>query len=316
MTIFLAAAWLGAVSPAESSPPSDWLSERNRDHRLAGLIWDSATGQVLSPEELIRRLARSDYVLLGEVHDNWDHHRLQAWVIAGLVEAGHRPSVAWEMLDWDAQPRLDAYAGDAAGLGEALEWADSGWPEWSAYAPIAEAALSAGLPQRAANLPKARMGLLARGGLSALDPEERRRSALDEVWPEDFDASLLDELEDAHCGLVPRPRLTGMASVQRARDGAMAAVMVEERADGRSPVVLIAGAGHVRPDRGVPWYLRALDPGSKSLSLSFVEVSDSAVQPGSYAGGRWAGQILWFTPAAERPDPCEQFRERLESQRE
>ena len=43
--------------------------------------------------------AARDFVLLGEKHDNPDHHRLQAWMIDALVARGRRPAIAMEMLD-------------------------------------------------------------------------------------------------------------------------------------------------------------------------------------------------------------------------
>ena len=71
-------------------------------------------------------------------------------------------------------------------------------------------------------------------------------------------ASLAQELRDAHCGEVSEPVVEGMFRVQRARDAMMADRLATVA--GRAGGVLIAGNGHVRNDRGVPWYLARLRP--------------------------------------------------------
>src|SRR5437867_1779136 len=85
---------------------------------------------------------------------------------------------------------------DAAGLGDAVGWRASGWPEWRLYQPIAEIALAAGLPVVAANLPATAARAVARGDLAALDPALVRRHALDRPAP--AQTALEDEIRAAH----------------------------------------------------------------------------------------------------------------------
>ena len=70
-----------------------------------------------------------------------------------------------------------------------------------------------------------------------------------------LDDALLTELEASHCGLMPKSAFGGMAVAQRFRDGNMASILADA-APGSGQVVLVAGNGHVRLDRGVPWYLK------------------------------------------------------------
>jgi hypothetical protein len=76
--------------------------------------------------------------------------------------------------------------------------------------------------------------------------------------------------------------------------------------------VLVAGAGHVRTDRGVPIALAALAPDARVLSVAFVEVRDDRQDPGSYAERFGAATLpfdfVWFTPRVDDSDPCERFR--------
>ncbi len=75
---------------------------------------------------------------------------------------------------------------------------------------------------------------------------------------------------------------------------------------------LIAGNGHVRTDRAVPWYLRERAPGKTVVSVMFVEVQDGRTDPRAYIPldpeGRAAVDYVVFTPRAERADPCEKMR--------
>jgi uncharacterized iron-regulated protein len=104
-------------------------------------------------------LARAHFLLLGERHDNPDHHRLQAEVLRSLIALGRRPAVGFEMFGLDdaaaIAKHLAAAPKDAAGLGGAVNWNQRGWPDWAMYQPIAEAALEAKLRIVATNLPLA-----------------------------------------------------------------------------------------------------------------------------------------------------------------
>jgi uncharacterized iron-regulated protein len=104
--------------------------------------------------------------------------------------------------------------------------------------------------------------------------------------------------------------------VQRARDAQMAEAMLN--APGGDGAVLIAGAGHVRNDRGVPAYLRQIVPDARPVSVAFLEVDPKRPDVESYVTrfeGRLPFDYVWFTPAVDDEDPCEKFRKSLERMR-
>ena len=117
------------------------------------------------------------------------------------------------------------------------------------------------------------------------------------------------EMRDSHCGQLPETALAGMVTAQRARDAAMAERLLAATGDG---AVLIAGAGHVRTDRGVPMYLTARAPGVAVASLAFVEVATGHTSPPEYAErfgvARLPFDYVWFTTRADDVDPCARFR--------
>jgi uncharacterized iron-regulated protein len=295
---------LGLVAAA---PVPEWQSPVARDHPLVGTIRDVSSGATLTPDAVVARLAARRYVLLGERHDNVDHHRLQAWVVRELAAASRRPAVAFEMFRADQAEAIARHLAtspvDAKGLGDALDWRRSGWPAWSMYEPIAAAALDARLPLLAANLSQAATAAIRGGGVAALDPATVARLGLDRPLPDDVRTRLATEIADAHCGQLPERVVESFVSVQRARDAHMAAALREAGGDG---AVLIAGAGHVRRDMGVPLSL----PAAEVASLAFLEVSLRGPAPAL------PFDYVWFTPRVDDRDPCEKFRKDLERLRQ
>ena len=313
--IVLGLAGLGLTACAGPARVPDWTTTLGRDHPLTGRIWSATEGRFVDERELVSRLAARRYVLLGEKHDNPDHHRLQAWVVRELVAAGRKPALAFEMIDEDQAPALSSFLetrpADAAGLGPAIGWDQTGWPDWAFYRPIADAAVAAGLPIRAANLSRDGVRAVARDGWKALAPERVSRLALSTEPGEETRAAMSAEMKESHCGMLPDESIPAMIRVQRVRDGLMAEAMARPGADG---AVLIAGNGHVRRDRGAPWYLRLLDP-APSASLAFLEVAAGRVEPADYGrafDGNLPFDYVWFTPRLDDKDPCAAFHEQLQ----
>jgi hypothetical protein len=121
-------------------------SRRSVARTPAGRVYDIATRRFVSPDEAVARAAGADLVLLGEKHDNPDHHRLQAWLLDALARAGRRPAVVFEMIPRDRAGALATALGaspsDPDALAEALDWSHSGWPPFALYRPVFEVALA------------------------------------------------------------------------------------------------------------------------------------------------------------------------------
>jgi len=295
-----------------------WKSPLGRDHPLTGRIWNVSSARFIDRETLVKRLAGADFVLLGERHDNPDHHLLQAEVLRSLIAVGRRPAVGFEMLGLDdagaVANHLAATPNDAAGLGQAVNWNKRGWPDWAMYQPIAEAALQAKLRIVPTNLPLATATKMTRNGLAALDPSMVRELRLDQPPPEPVFARMAADIRDAHCGYAPEEILKPMDDVQRARDSQMAeSLMAADDPDG---AILVAGAGHVRNDYGIPIYLRAKAPEKRVISIAFVEVDAPKTEPQSYAlsypNAHLPFDYVWFTPRVDDEDPCEKFKSQFE----
>lgn len=306
------------IGPAHANEPVEtWQSTVGRDHPLTGRIWDVTAGRFIDHTTLVTRLARNRFVLLGEKHDNPDHHRLQAWLLRALVAASRRPAVGFEMFDTDQQATIDRHLGaaptDAAGLADAVNWDNAGWPDWLLYQPIVEVALDARLPIIATNLSPTMVGTLSREGPASLEGGLGARLGIDRPLARDTHEAMAADIRDSHCGYAPEALIESMITVQRARDAQMAERLA---AAGRERgAVLIAGVGHVRTDWGVPVYLETRLPGSTVTSVALLEVESGETQPAAYAAQFREGPLpfdyVWFTPRVDDADPCEQFRMQL-----
>src|ERR671930_1251825 len=92
-----------------SAPGEPWQARFGQDHPLVGQIWDVEAARLIDTTTLVQRLTAGRFVLLGEKHDNPDHHRLQAWILKQLSVAGRRPAVAFETFTPDQPPAIARY---------------------------------------------------------------------------------------------------------------------------------------------------------------------------------------------------------------
>jgi len=314
-----------AAQPAPwTAPWTAWQSPHSRDHALTGRIWDVAAQEFVAPDAALDRIAAARYVALGERHDNPDHHRLQAHILAGMIARGRRPAVVWEMFDATQAEALQAFLrgapSDAAGLGAAVDWDKTGWPAWQLYQPIADVAVATGLPMLAANLSRDMVKAISRQGYQALGDDRRFRLGLDAPLPETVTGPQRRAVVEGHCGLLPTSAAAHMVWVQAARDATMAQALQDgQTRQDTDGALLIAGNGHVRHDIGVPWHLRRLDSAAEVVTVGIVEVSDGETDPRAYGAKFLADtppfDLLWFTPVWSTDDPCEGLAERFKTRK-
>ena len=243
----------------------------------------------------MQQLQQAPSVLIGEKHDNTDHHQLEAWLLKALREPNQSQRVLLEMLVPSQQTAVDAvqkrwtnWPRDES-LEEALQW-QKGWP-WQAYQPVVEQALNNGYQLYAANIERSHISELYKApqpltGTASTDPAVQTQ--------------LQQYIRQSHCGLLPESQEVPMIGIQQHRDRSMAQAI----ADQPTPAILVAGAYHARKDVGVPLHLSDLQQ-PKPAVLILSEVNGKAVTAAQ-------ADYVWYTPAETDKDYCAEMREQNE----
>ncbi len=305
-------------------------------------VWSRSENKWIDEIAFLKALAKAPVVLLGEVHDNPLHHTVRARVVSQWVARRAKaqpgappPAAVFEHATRDRQTQFDhlnarlatqpAGDRDVQAFFDASEWAERGWPPSNTFAPLVRAVLRARMPIYAGDVPRERLMGVARGPEGApfdsLAATEVARLKLDRPFTQQQSRQARQEIAQAHCGVMPKARLAPMAAAQRLRDATLADAVVEARAR-HGAAVLFAGNGHVRLDRGVPWYLRARQSG-QALSVMIKE-RVASVSPAPTRQGRdqvsadsqapaaapaHADFVVWTAPH-QRPDPCRHLLEK------
>lgn len=281
-----------------------------RDHPLVGKTWDVASARFVSRDAVVDSLARASAGLLGEVHDNPDHHAIQAELLEAIASRGRKPLVAFEQMDGEhdaaLQRRLASGGATPDDIADAVSFDRNGW-NWAYYEPLVAVALRYGLPLRASNLSRKAASQIARQGLDSVDPARIAALRIEAAWTPAREQALREIIRDSHCGALPEAAVPAMAAAQRTRDATLAESLLVPARDG---AILIAGNGHVRRDMGVPVYLAAA--GISSCAVGIVEVQAGTHDPQAYVQGVVSAGALYdyacYTARRDRPDPCAAFR--------
>lgn len=243
--------------------------------------------------DVLSGMSQADVVILGEVHDNPDHHDRQAKAIEAL-----KPSaVVWEMLTPETAARFESgWLKDPDNLAQAVEWAKETWPEFDLYIPVLKAAqdgpaIYGGLVPRAKTRAAMESGIGVAFGVGVAD------FGLMVPLPEEERVAREADQQAAHCGAMPEDMLPVLVDLQRLRDAVLARAVATAIEETGGPVIVITGNGHARMDRGIPVYLKRVKPGLRVFSLG---QSEDGVINGSF-------DAVLDSPAVDRPDPCLAF---------
>lgn len=272
-------------------PPPAPIASEGRDHGDLGVILDLRSGERITPQRLVKRLARASRVVVGEQHDNPDHHALQLWLSRELEARRPQGSVLLEMLNPSQQTRVDQVRAETrAGRPpldaiRALAW-QPGW-DWAMYGALVRYQLRQPYPLLAANLDREEIMRIYQQR-PALQGQASTAAAVQQ--------RLQRDIRESHCSLLPESQVPAMLAVQQQRDRRMAeALLAAPR-----PSLLLAGVFHARKDLGVPLHLADLGAGQGNAVLMLAEV-------GRQVDASMADYV-WFTAAQPEQDHCAKLR--------
>ncbi len=253
-------------------------------------IIEIKTQKTLSVDELIEKLKRANYILLGEFHDNASHHQLRGDLILRLNQSKQTVVVEYLLAGKEVQ-----FSGSTLESLHTAGFNSKAWP-WLIYGPLFEQLRISQRSIVGSNLDRSISKAIFSGENnpipSALKVDYQKSSLSVPAM-----AALEQDLIEGHCGKLPPAYLKPMMLVQRLTDISMARVLLE-----RSSGILLAGNGHIRKDYGVPQVLKAVAPHQSVVNIAFTE--DDGLDSKTVANYRDRYDYVWLTKPVERKDPC------------
>jgi uncharacterized iron-regulated protein len=273
---------------------------RTRDARVVlDGITDSATGEVISADQLAARLAGTRLLLVGESHTTADFHRVQLRVIRALHDAGRNVMIGLEMFPYTEQKSLDHWRDGLlteSGFVTLARWYEFWGYHWNYYRDIFLYARDNRIPMYGVNTPRSVVTAVRQKGIDKLsDTDKQHVPPQIDVDSGDhltfFQASFDDD--DSVHGRMPESMLKSMQAAQATWDASMAynSVKVLKAAPSNSILVVLVGSGHVAYGVGIEHQAKQWFDG-RITTLIPVPVLDSDEKPvpdvkASYANFVW-----------------------------
>ncbi len=224
-------------------------------------VIDLLLGEPVPMEAMVDDLSTVRAVFIGEIHTIARHHAVQTEILKLLAERNPRLALGMEMFGTHQQPALDKWQKGNGDLSDLIR--DLGphyWTNLPDYESLLFAARELGIPILGLNAPDSLVKKVARHGLDALSPDERKEIPPDveDINP-DYDRLLRMRLP-VHRSFHGKG-LHNIVLAQALRDATMAGTAAQflkspEVAD-RS-IMVVAGSGHLNYGFGVPERLEKL----------------------------------------------------------
>lgn len=233
-------------------------------------FYDLNQGKTLSESQAVAQMGKTRIVLVGEHHNNRDHHQAQLEVIQALHRSGKKVVVGMEMFRKGSQGHLDQWVAGELDEDQFKPIFNDNWSYgWQLYRPIFEFARQNRIPMVGLNVPRRITSQVAYHGFASLNSEQR------------------GVLEGITCNVTLEYRefikraygahahgqmdFTRFCEAQLVWDTAMAMHAVEYLEHHPDAVmVLIAGSGHARK-LGIPTQLDKITPWAYAVVLPETE---------------------------------------------
>jgi uncharacterized iron-regulated protein len=137
-------------------------------------LLDLASGEKAALKESVEKLKANRLIIVGELHNNEEHHRIQLAVIKALHDAGVKVAIGLEMFRQDSQKDLDRWISEDMSPADFHKRYYDNWNyPWPAYSMIFEYARENKIPMVGLNVSRAITQQVARKGFDSLSEEQR-----------------------------------------------------------------------------------------------------------------------------------------------
>ena len=307
-TLLLAAA-LGVVCPVA-------VSATAKPACLAPAKWyalDAAKPRAIEESKIVAEMAQRDVVLLGEHHDEHDHHLWQLQTLAALHAARPDMVIGFEAFPRRVQPVLDRWVAgelDPARFLREVEWEKVWNLPPDLYMPLFQFARIKRIPMVALNVEKSLTEAIGAKGWDAIDVKQREgvsRAAPPVAEYEEHLFNVFKEHGAARTSKTPLERtdrrFRNFVEAQGTWDRAMAeglASRVKAQTGAKPLAVGIMGAGHVRGGYGVVHQLRDIGVTRVGTLLPLEAATECADIKTAMADAVF---VLPSAPRSETPPP-------------
>ncbi len=317
-----ALAALGSMLLAWAAVAGEPPASNARACGKVGTWLDPGTGEEIAPGPLMAALARRPVVLLGEEHNNPEHHRWQLQMLAALHAYKPDMVVGFEMFPRRVQPALDRWAAGALDVRTFLKQTDWGtvWRfDPNLYLPLFHFVRQNRLPMIALNIDRALVARVGREDWAAI-PSDQRSGLSDPAAASDTYLNYLADVfvEKQRLGVTggqkkegAHPNETNLASVmesdefkrftaaQLTWDRAMAEALAEARRKRPGSLVIgVVGRGHAQFGHGVRHQLNDLGVADAAVLLPVDSAAACHGLPANIA------DAVFVVAPPERADPA------------
>ncbi len=242
-------------------------TERGMAFSLHASVEGMELARSLKLGEVIDAVSDRPLILVGERHTNYEDHKVELEVIMGLFRKGRKFAVGMEMFQKPFQNAVDEYLTGMIDEREFLKKTEyfKRWGfDYNLYREIIDFARAKGIPIVALNQKTEIMDKVAKGGLDALSPEERKEIPADmNMADESYKKRLQAVYRDHPAGTT----FENFYQSQILWDETMAhstARFMRERP--QYQMVVLAGVEHIMYGSGIPSRIERLN-GTKYVTL-------------------------------------------------
>ncbi len=250
------------------------------------------TGKPIDHADLMKRMASSRVVLLGETHDRYDIHRWQLHVAAGIRAHHGNIALGFEMFPRRVQPVLDEWIAGALTTDAFLEKVD--WEKvWGfapdLYLPLFHFCREFRVPMYALNCRRALVTEVGKRGWDEIPIEDRDGLTPSKPATPEYRQYLTDLVGASRGAASAKSSPKDLVSdrfvrAQQTWDRAFACNIARALEGPNSPLMIgIIGRGHLEFGYGTPYQLDDLGIENVSVLLPSDDAEWDTAQPSGIA---------------------------------
>jgi uncharacterized iron-regulated protein len=272
---------------------------------LPGKIYATNTGESISFDEMIRAMAKSRFIYVGETHNSLPMHQIQAKIIQGLYDQDRDLAVGMEMYPVTQQEALNKWS---LGILSEEEFVREGqwYVNWNFhfgfYRDVFRIIKKNAIPLYALNVPREIITTVRMKGWEALSEQEKEMVPKPHLTHKDHRTLIRTIFEGADLphqmkGKGLEMAFEGLYRAQTAWDETMAyhARAALHKEEGK--IVVLAGSGHLLYNLGIN--LRVYNKNqmpSKTVICVTIPEGKRSVEV-----SRGLADYVWGLPEEERP---------------